>query len=61
VTVELDAASVQERLQRYREMADDAARRAEVAHDSVIRQEFVRLAAGWRALAAQIEKASKPS
>lgn len=49
--------SMPERAQHYREMAEEAIHAAEAAQEEDVREEFMRLAQGWHALAMQIELA----
>jgi len=50
-----DALPPPERTQRYREMADAAFLKAKHVKDDDLRAEYLRLAAGWHAMALELE------
>lgn len=45
------------RIKRYRELAEEAAARAERAATPELKRSYAQLAQGWKALAAQVERA----
>jgi len=52
----LETLPLEQRAQRYREFAQEALRRAANTHDSDMRAGFLSMAAGWHALAEEIER-----
>jgi len=53
----LEELPLEQRLRRYREFADEALRGAAHSPDAEIRAGFLSMAAGWRSLAGEIERA----
>ena len=53
----LEELPLDQRLARYRELADEAIYRASTAHERAVRADFLAMAAGWRVLAGEIERA----
>lgn len=54
---DLDHMAMPDRARHYRDMAEEAINAAESAQDNDVREEFMRLAQGWHALAMQMELA----
>ena len=52
----IETLPLEQRAQRYREFAQEAVRRASNTHDSDMRAGFLSMAAGWHALAEEIER-----
>lgn len=46
---------VEERVQQYREMADATLLKAQTVEDPEMRKQYLNMAAGWHALAQQLE------
>jgi hypothetical protein len=55
----LGSLSGQERLKRYRQFAEEALEKANEAGEAEMRTGFLTMAAGWHALACEIERSAR--